>query len=213
MRVKSGHGVCVLGEGDATMFIALYVDDLPMGWKRREVLEIVKRSLRERFEMHDLGMSSFLLVIELRRHGGGRSLASAAKACFRGSVDIRHGGQQGSLLVSNNSSQGVIWGRRGAHKPKRRELPWRVFRTGRWRGARCTWQSALGLIWPWEYLHSARIRGWCIGKHLRGCFGVLKVVLGMGYFIARVRMWSYGGTAMPAMAAIQSPRGGDLGLL
>ena len=42
---------------------------------------------------------------------------------------------------------------------------------------------------------------------------MLKVVLGMGYFIVRVRMGSCGGIAMPAMAAIQRPRGGDLGLL
>ena len=60
--------------------------------------------------MQYLGTSNFLLEIEQGGMRGGRSLASAAQICFRGGVEICHGGQQGNFLVSNNSSQGVIWG-------------------------------------------------------------------------------------------------------
>ena len=47
------------------------MDDLPTVWKRKGKLDLVKRSLNERFEMKDLGTTTFLLGIELRRHGGG----------------------------------------------------------------------------------------------------------------------------------------------
>ena len=67
-----------------------------MVWKQREVLEMVKSSLQNRFEMKDLGTSIFLLGIELRRHGGGVSLACAVEVCFKG-VEVWHGGQQGSF--------------------------------------------------------------------------------------------------------------------
>ena len=53
------------------MFIALYVDDLLMMWMQREVLEMVKRRLHERFEVKDLGTTTFLNGIELRRQGEG----------------------------------------------------------------------------------------------------------------------------------------------
>ena len=70
VRFKTDHGMYVFGEGDAIMFFALYVDDLVMVWKQREVVEMVKRSLQKRFEMQDLGTSNFLLGMELRRHRG-----------------------------------------------------------------------------------------------------------------------------------------------
>ena len=45
VRLKTDHGVYVFGVGDGRVFIALYVDDLLMVSKRREVLEMVKRRL------------------------------------------------------------------------------------------------------------------------------------------------------------------------
>ena len=42
VRLKTDHGVYVVGVGDGRVFIALYVDDLLMVWKRREVLEKVE---------------------------------------------------------------------------------------------------------------------------------------------------------------------------
>lgn len=42
-------GCMSFGEGDAGVFIALYVDDLQMVWKQRELLEMVKRSLNNIF--------------------------------------------------------------------------------------------------------------------------------------------------------------------
>ena len=64
VRLKTDHGVYVFGVGDGRVFIALYVDDLLMVWKRKEVLEMVKRKLQEKFEMKDLGVATFLLGIE-----------------------------------------------------------------------------------------------------------------------------------------------------
>ena len=40
VRFKASRWVHVFGEGDARVFIALYVDDLLMVWKQREVLDI-----------------------------------------------------------------------------------------------------------------------------------------------------------------------------
>lgn len=88
MRFKTVHGVYVFGEGDARMFIALCVDDLLMMWKQREVLEMVKRLLQERFEMKDLGRATFLLGIEFKETRWGGSLACATKVCFRGYEEI-----------------------------------------------------------------------------------------------------------------------------
>ena len=43
VRFKTDHGVYVFGEGDGRVFIALYVVDLLMLWKRREALDMVTR--------------------------------------------------------------------------------------------------------------------------------------------------------------------------
>ena len=40
VRFKASRWMHVFGEGDARVFIALYVDDLLMVWKQREVLDI-----------------------------------------------------------------------------------------------------------------------------------------------------------------------------
>lgn len=61
----------VFREGDGRVFIALYVDDLLMVWKEREVLEMLKRRLQEEFEMMKIGIATFLLGMELRRYEGG----------------------------------------------------------------------------------------------------------------------------------------------
>ena len=71
VRFKTDHGVYVFSEGDTKVFIALYMDVLLMVWKGGEVLEMVKRSLQERYEMKDLGTATFLLGVELRRHERG----------------------------------------------------------------------------------------------------------------------------------------------
>ena len=84
MGFETGHGVYVFGWEDARVFIALYVDDLLMVWKRREVLEMVKRRLRQRFEMKDLGTATFLLEIELRRRGGWNLLLVHLMGIFGG---------------------------------------------------------------------------------------------------------------------------------
>ena len=74
VRQQSDHGVYVYGMGDERVFIALYVDDLLMVWKSRKVLDLVKEKLREKFDMKDLGVATFLLGIELRRKEGGDML-------------------------------------------------------------------------------------------------------------------------------------------
>ena len=59
---------------------------------------------------------------------------------------------------------------------------------------------------------SRKIHGWYIGRQPNGCFGMLRVVMGMGCSIVRVKMWSYGDIAMPGMAVIKRLRGGALNL-
>ena len=56
------------------MFIALYVDDLLMVWKSRKVLDLVKETLQQKFDIIDLGVATFLLGMELRRKEGGDML-------------------------------------------------------------------------------------------------------------------------------------------
>ena len=74
VRLKTDHGVYVFGVGDGRVFIALYVDDLLMVWKRREVLEMVKRRLQEKFEMKDLGALTHILGVEVKRDRQSRIL-------------------------------------------------------------------------------------------------------------------------------------------
>lgn len=70
------------------MFIVLYVDDVLMVWKQREILEMVKRRLQEILEMKGLGTSTFLLRIELMRQGGGGLFLVQTKVCFRGAAEV-----------------------------------------------------------------------------------------------------------------------------
>lgn len=97
------------GVKDGRFFISLYVDCLLMVWKEREVLEMAKRRLQEKFEMKELGMAKKLLGIELRRHEGFDLLMVQQKYAIE-FARVWHGEQQGSL---NTFQAGQHFGGRG----------------------------------------------------------------------------------------------------
>ena len=92
------------------MFIALYVDDLLMLWKKREALELVKRRLQDRFEMKDLGTATFLLGIELRRQGAGGLLLVQQKYALE---VVKRFGLVDSKSVSTPFEPGSLLGLEG----------------------------------------------------------------------------------------------------
>lgn len=106
MRFETDHGVY----GDGRVFIALYVDDMLMAWKQREVLSTftVKNSLQDIFEMKDLGTATFLLRMESRRHGGGLiSCVCSGSTLYRWCTGMEWGEIR---QFQHLSSRGVIWG-------------------------------------------------------------------------------------------------------
>lgn len=70
-RLKSDVGVYVKGEGERSVYIALYVDDLFLVGMRLGDIQEVKEGLFKEFKMKDLGEARFLLGIEIRRQGNG----------------------------------------------------------------------------------------------------------------------------------------------
>ena len=66
-RLVTEHGIYVVGEGDAKIFLALYVDDLLIVWSSKESLDEVKERLKDNFKMKDMGSAHFLLGVEIRR--------------------------------------------------------------------------------------------------------------------------------------------------
>ena len=113
VRFKSDHGVYVFGVGDERVFIALYVDDLLMMWKSREVLDHVKSKLQEKFDMKDLGVATFLLGIELRRKDGGDLFMVQQKYALE---VVRKFGMSESKVASTPFEPGSILGVEGGPK-------------------------------------------------------------------------------------------------
>ena len=60
-RLKSDFGIYVKGEGENTIYIALYVDDLFLVGRKLERIKEVKVGLHGEFKMKDLGEAKFLL--------------------------------------------------------------------------------------------------------------------------------------------------------
>ena len=59
------------GEGDAAVYLALYVDDLLLVGMSMENINVVKGGLSEEFKMKDIGEAKFLLGMEIRRQENG----------------------------------------------------------------------------------------------------------------------------------------------
>ena len=66
-RFITEHGICMVGEGEQRVFLALDVDDLLIVWNSKEALAEIKERLKKKFKMKDLGSAQLLLGVEIKR--------------------------------------------------------------------------------------------------------------------------------------------------
>src|SRR3954462_11375426 len=77
--------------GDTTLLVGVYVDDLIITGSSKGVIESFKDKMKTKFQMSDLGLLSFFLGIEVQQHGDGISLCQAHYA----SRILQLGGMEG----------------------------------------------------------------------------------------------------------------------
>jgi hypothetical protein len=79
-RLQTDACVYVLRDGDAMMFVALYVDDLLLLSNSSAKLSMLKQDLAKKFEMKDMGEAHFILGIEIDRDRSTRTLCLSQKS-------------------------------------------------------------------------------------------------------------------------------------
>ena len=77
--------------GDTTLLVGVYVDDLIITGSSKGAIESFKDEMKTKFQMSDLGLLSFYLGIEVQQHGDGISLCQAHYA----SRILQLGGMEG----------------------------------------------------------------------------------------------------------------------
>ena len=88
-RLVSDFGMYVLGTGDNTLYLALYVDDLFLFCLYLGRISGVKDQLGHKFKMKDLGEARFLLGLEIRRQPNGDVFLCQEK--YSGEVLVKSG--------------------------------------------------------------------------------------------------------------------------
>jgi hypothetical protein len=66
-RGKDDHCVHFKSIGDQLIYLVLYVDNMLLIGKNKEIIENVKTQLSSKFDMKDLGSSNFILGMKIKR--------------------------------------------------------------------------------------------------------------------------------------------------
>jgi hypothetical protein len=66
-RSKEDHCVYFKLIGDDLIYLVLYVDDMLLIGNNKEIIQDVKTQLSSKFDMKDLGVSNFILGMEIKR--------------------------------------------------------------------------------------------------------------------------------------------------
>ena len=66
-RRKEDHYLYFKLIGDDLIYLVLYVDDMLLIGKNKEIIQNVKTQLSSKFNMKDLGASNFILGMEIKR--------------------------------------------------------------------------------------------------------------------------------------------------
>lgn len=88
---KHEHAIYRRNNGDATLLLGVYVDDLIITGSSKEAIESFKEEMKTKFQMSDLGLLSFYLGIEVQQNEDGISLCQAHYA----SHILQLGGMEG----------------------------------------------------------------------------------------------------------------------
>ena len=67
-RSKADHCVYFKLIGDHFLYLFLYVDDMLLIGKNKEIIQDVKTQLFSKFDMKDIGASNFILGMEIKRY-------------------------------------------------------------------------------------------------------------------------------------------------
>jgi hypothetical protein len=73
-RSKEDHCVYFKLIGDHLIYLVLYVDDMLLIGNNKEIIQDVKTQLSSKFDMKDLGVSNFILGMEIKRDRKRRKL-------------------------------------------------------------------------------------------------------------------------------------------
>jgi hypothetical protein len=81
IRSKEDHCVYFKLIGDYLIYLVLYVDDMLLIGNNKEIIQDVKTQLSCKFEMKDIGVSNFILGMQIKREKKEETLVKSKKIC------------------------------------------------------------------------------------------------------------------------------------
>jgi hypothetical protein len=110
-------------DGSNAVYIALYVDDLLIGAKSRETIEVIKSELESEFKLKTLGQARFILGMEVDYNREAKQLTISISACIMRMVE--RFGQTNAKSVSNPNVQGQFLTKATVVDPSMEGRPYR----------------------------------------------------------------------------------------
>jgi hypothetical protein len=88
-RSKEDHCVYFKLIGDHLIYLVLYVDDMLLIGKNKEIIQDVKTQLSSKFYMKDLSAANFILGMEIKRdHKKEETLVKSEKICRDNIIEV-----------------------------------------------------------------------------------------------------------------------------
>jgi transposase InsO family protein len=78
-RTVCEHSIWVFQRGEDRIIIPVFIDDMTIAARSKEAIQKVKDDLRKHFKLRDLGPTSFLLGVEVKRNRSTRTLTLSQK--------------------------------------------------------------------------------------------------------------------------------------